>query len=109
VQSVVSLPSVQGTNAQKFRALLAWLGVSERATAGELDISQTQLRRIKSGETIPVYDTQLRIQAMSRRWNLGEISPNDWPRKRNNDPDPVPQEIPAKPPLTALEKLRQQS
>ncbi len=84
-QPVLSLRSVQGTNAQKFRALLAWLGVSERAAAGELGLSQTQLRRIKSGENIPEYDTQQRIQAMSRRWNLGEITPIDWPRKREEE------------------------
>ena len=108
---VLSLLPVQGTNAQKFRALLAWLGVSERAAAGELGISQTQLRRIKTGENIPEYDTQQRIQAMSRRWNLGEITPADWPKVRK-PPEPEPEaktgDSSNNPPqLTALQKLRQ--
>lgn len=107
---MLSLPDVQGTNAQKFRALLAWLGISERAAAGELGLSQTQVRRIKAGENVPEYDTQCRIRAMSRRWNLGEILPGDWPKARNEPPAEDTAVAPVDTSnLTALEKLKLKS
>ncbi len=69
-----------GSPAQELRALIAWLGLSERVAATELEVSQTCLRAILKGQIPPPYHCQERIEVMSRRGNRGLISRDMWPK-----------------------------
>jgi hypothetical protein len=67
------------TNFQRLRALIAWLNMPEAATCVELGISNTTLRGVLNGTTLPDLDTQHRVYVMSRRWPHGLINQSAWP------------------------------
>jgi hypothetical protein len=63
----------------KLRIILAFFGMSERATELQLGISRSTLRAILRGESVPGYEAKERIRALSWRGPFGEIKPEDWP------------------------------
>lgn len=63
----------------KLRLILAFLGMTERATEVSLGIGRNPLRAILRGEAIPQYETKERIRALSWRGPFGEIKGEDWP------------------------------
>ena len=73
-------PVRDGSALQNFRALIAWLGLSERQAAVELGVSQPTLQAIKNGSRVPEYEMGIRIEVMSRRWPKGLIPYSAWPK-----------------------------
>jgi hypothetical protein len=71
------------SNYQQFRALVAWLNISELEAANELRISQSRLRKLLRGQRCPTSAEAKRITELSQRWPHGLIMIENWPSLAN--------------------------